>query len=206
MVLHAHQGWTLLTIDVNMLVTNRESIMKRESEAKATKYKARSGANRRSRGFLQTGGLLTNRIRGASERRGFAETRLLTHWAEIVGQSIATIARPIKVSYAREGFGATLTILASGAHAPELQMLLPKLQEKVNACYGYNAISRVRITQTTEHGFAESTSGFRHETAKPLKPISTQQSNTLKSSIEPIGDAGLRAALEKLGNNVLSKH
>jgi len=180
--------------------------MPRESATKNTKYKAGTFQKRKARGFLQTGGLLTNRIRAASERRGFAQTRLLTHWVEIVGQSIASIARPTKVSYAREGFGATLTVLTDGAHAPELQMLLPKLKEKVNACYGYNAISRIRITQVSEHRLAELSSEFERESAKPEKPLSTQHAEALKSSLEPIGDAGLRRALENLGNNVLRKH
>lgn len=180
--------------------------MPRKPDAKSAKYKPRTAPKRRPRGFLQTGGLLTNRIRAASERRGFAETRLLTHWVEIVGQSIANIARPTKVSYAREGFGATLTVLTDGAHAPELQMLLPTLKDKVNACYGYNAISRIRITQVSEHALAELGPKFEHESAKPEKPLSTQHVEALKSSLEPIGDAGLRRALENLGNNVLRKH
>jgi hypothetical protein len=40
-----------------------------------------------------------------------------------------------------------LVILTTGAQAQMLEMQLPQLREKVNACYGYNAISRIRITQ-----------------------------------------------------------
>lgn len=178
--------------------------MARKSDGNSPKGKPFKPAKRRSRGFVQTGGLLSQKIRSATERRGFAETRLLTHWAEIVGQSIAAIAHPIKVSYAREGFGATLTVLTDGARAPELQMMLPKLQEKVNACYGYSAISRIRITQTADRGFAEDRAGFTHKsTVKPT--LSEPRSAALKSSLDPIGDDSLRAALEKLGNNVLTR-
>ncbi|TMV57313.1 DUF721 domain-containing protein, partial [Thioclava sp. BHET1] len=49
------------------------------------------------RGFEQTSGLLKERIRAAGETRGFAVTRLLTHWAEIVGPEIAPLAVPVKV-------------------------------------------------------------------------------------------------------------
>lgn len=179
--------------------------MNRKPDEKTVKYKPRSARKRRSRGFLQTGGLLTQNIRSVAEQRGFAETRLLTHWAEIVGQSLALIAHPVKISYAREGMGATLTVLTDGARAPELQMMLPKLKEKVNACYGYNAISRIMITQTAEMGFAELSAGFQHKSAAPVKTLSTPRAEALKSSLEPIGDARLRASLEKLGNNVLNK-
>ncbi len=46
-------------------------------------------APRRMRGFERTSGLLQDRIRKAGETRGFAVARLLTHWAEIVGEEIA---------------------------------------------------------------------------------------------------------------------
>ena len=38
-----------------------------------------------TRGFAQAASLLVPRIRAVGEARGFAVTRLLTHWAEIVG-------------------------------------------------------------------------------------------------------------------------
>ena len=71
-----------------------------------------------SRGFKQTGGILHQSIRKATEKRGFVETRLLTHWNEIVGEDTAAISRPVKVGYGRHGFGATLTLLTNGANAP----------------------------------------------------------------------------------------
>ena len=48
----------------------------------------------KSRGFIQTGGLLKAKIRAATETRGFAETRLLTNWKDIAGPSTANICRP----------------------------------------------------------------------------------------------------------------
>ena len=175
-----------------------------KSDGKPAKGKPFEPAKRRSRGFLQTGGLVSKRIRSVGERRGFAQTRLLTHWVEIVGQSVAAIAEPVKVSYAREGFGATLTVLTDGARAPELQMMLPELKEKVNACYGYSAISRIRITQTGERGFAEQAATFAHKPSVP-KTLSAEHQAELTESLAPIGDDRLRAALEKLGKNVLNK-
>ncbi len=175
-----------------------------KSDGKKAKGKGFSPAKRRSRGFLQTGGLVSKRIRSVGERRGFAETRLLTHWAEIVGQTVAAIAQPVKVSYAREGFGATLTVLTDGARAPELQMMLPELKEKVNACYGYSAISRIRITQTAEVGFAEQAVAFTHKPVAP-KTLSVSQTAELSDSLAPVADDRLRAALENLAKNVLTK-
>ena len=43
-----------------------------------------------------------------------------------------------------------------------LEMEKEHLREKVNAVYGYNAIARIRITQTASTGFAEGQADFRH--------------------------------------------
>ena len=114
-----------------------------------------------TKGFKRTATLLSDRIRSASESKGFAQSKLLTHWAEIAGADVASIARPVEVSYGRGGMGATLTLLTTGAQAPMLEMQKEQLRAKVNAIYGYNAISRVRITQTAATGFAEGPSRFR---------------------------------------------
>ena len=45
-------------------------------------------------GFARTSSLLRGRIRKASESRGFAQARLLTHWAEIAGDKFAAISPP----------------------------------------------------------------------------------------------------------------
>ncbi len=176
--------------------------MSRDSDAKLQNDKP-SAATRRARGFTHTGGLVSDRVRGVSEKRGFAQVKLLTRWTEIVGTEIATHARPVKVSYAREGFGATLTLLVDGAHAPEIQMRLHDIQQMVNACYGYNAISRIKLTQTATHGFAELSAEF---TPKPQqKPLRPEQADALHRDTSGIADDGLRASLERLGHSILTR-
>ena len=41
-----------------------------------------------TKGFKRTNSLLSQQIRKASETRGFAQSRLLTHWAEIAGEAL----------------------------------------------------------------------------------------------------------------------
>ncbi|MGR3625617.1 MAG: DUF721 domain-containing protein [Limimaricola sp.] len=158
-----------------------------------------------TRGFAQASGLLQSRIRGASEARGFAVTRLLTHWAEIVGEDTARIAQPVKVGYGRDGLGATLTLLTTGAQAPMLSMQAETIRERVNACYGYRAISKVRITQTAPTGLAEGQAAFapapKPAPARPDPQVKAQAAKTA----EGVGDTELRLALEALAANVLSK-
>ena len=159
-----------------------------------------------TRGFSRAATLMQTRIRTASETRGFAVTRLLTHWSEIVGEDTARIATPVKVGYGRGGLGATLTVLTTGAQATMLQMQSEQIRDKVNACYGYRAISRIHITQTAPTGFAEGQASFTHAPkSAPAGPDPAVQGQA-RQMAENVENPDLRLALESLCANVLSKH
>ncbi len=163
--------------------------------------------NRRAstKGFTRTSSLLTQRIRTASESRGFAQSRLLTHWVEVAGEDIAAISRPVEVSYGRQGMGATLTLLTTGANAPVLEMEKEKLRSRVNAVYGYNAIARIRVTQTAPTGFAEGQVEFRRSKADAPRPADPALREKAKAFASPVEDEGLRRALALLVENILNK-
>ncbi|WP_299423530.1 DUF721 domain-containing protein [uncultured Shimia sp.] len=159
-----------------------------------------------TKGFSRTSSLLQERIRKASESRGFAESRVLTHWAEIVGEDTARICQPVDVKYSRQGFGATLTVLTTGAQAPMLEMQKETLRTRINTAYGYNAITHMRITQTAPTGFAEGQAVFG---AAPKAEKPKPDAATCAEAAEvaaPVGDDDLRQALERLAQNVISKN
>ena len=157
-------------------------------------------------GFKRSAALLAPQIRKATETRGFAVSRVLTHWAEIVGEDIAAICRPVEVSYGRQGFGATLSVLTTGAQAPMLEMQKDQLRERVNAAYGYNAIARIRLTQTAPTGFAEGQASFAHRApARPERPPDPATTRAAAGLAAPVRDDDLRTALEELGQNILSR-
>ena len=159
----------------------------------------KSGKLRRARGPERAGQLLSRQIQTAAESRGFAVSRLLTHWAEIAGTDIARVAQPVEMSYGR-GFGATLTLLVPGSHAPMLEMQKARLRDKVNAVYGYNAVSRIRITQTAPQGFAERQAIYEARPAEAPKEVVEAAHRT----VEGIENDTLRDALEALGRNILN--
>lgn len=165
-------------------------------QAKGTQFQPK-----RSRRFTHASTLIAPQLRKASEAKGFAQIRLLTEWEEIVGADIAALARPLKVSYAKKGFGATLVVLVTGAAAPQVQMMVPQILQRVNACYGYSAISRVTLTQTAPTGFAEGQSAFAHKTPEK-KRIAPEVEKKMRSDLREVGDEGLRAALLSLGKNI----
>jgi hypothetical protein len=162
------------------------------------------GKTRRNRGFEATSNLLKDRIRTAGETRGFAVTRLLTAWAEIVGTELAAITRPVKIGYGKGGMGAALTLLTTSTNAPMVQMQLPVIKEKVNACYGYAAISRISLTQTAPMGFAEGQASFTHAPAPKTAPDPAIKAEAVRIATG-VHDNALRDALESLTQNFLSR-
>lgn len=166
----------------------------------------RGGSSPRCRGFALAGGLVQPQIRKASESRGFTVSRLVTHWAEVVGEDVARLCRPVKVAYGRTGMGATLTLLARGAAGPMLQAQLPAIRDRVNACYGYTAISQIRLTQTSATGFAEGAAAYapapRADTASAP---SEDAERAARAATEGVTDPDLRAALAGLGARILTR-
>ncbi len=156
-------------------------------------------------GFARTSNLLQKQVRAASESRGFAQSRVLTHWEEIVGTDIAAMSRPVEISYGRGGLGATLSVLTNGANAPLLQMKREELRNKINAVYGNNAIARIRVTQTAKTGFAEGQVDFTHRKKTEKPAPSPEAVAKAQTATHDVADEGLRAALERLATNVISK-
>ncbi len=182
------------------------------------------------KGFLQAGSLLEIGLRQSMAKRGFGESRVLTHWAEIVGADIARIAEPLKLNYPKDGFGADLVVLCVGANAPVVQMRSDDIIERVNSCYGYRAIARVKITQTrgkhaggkhasvahsamsqsnllpqgglVPSGFAEEATPFQHRTKADILRVSKKQD--MHRALSNVQNPALKTALESLGESVFS--
>lgn len=205
----------------NVVLTNRQQTSAMNAQ----------NHHKRNRGFRSATDLVARRVRAVAQKRGFSESRLLTHWAEIVGHEIATMAWPVSVKYGYGHFGATLTLLTSGACAPVVALHEARIRESVNACYGYTAIGRVRVTQTSPHGFAEGAQAvFRGAPATapapsrgappasrgaPAAPNGAAQPDRTRTptpsgpnqadiDVGDVRDPRLRAALERFGASVFA--
>jgi hypothetical protein len=155
---------------------------------------------RKARGFVRAGGLIDAQVRVCAGKRGFVQARLRALWPDIAGPEFAAICAPVKLARTRGPAGGLLTVAVSGPHAPQLQMLLPLLRERINAALGAGTVGRIQLTQAV-HGFAEPPRAFSPEAPAPppadLGPMA--------ASLSTIGDDGLRDALETLARNVVSR-
>jgi hypothetical protein len=166
----------------------------------------------RTGSFKTTADLLRARIRAAGEARGFAATRLLTHWEEIVGEDLARLARPKDIRYGRgrsrkgadgaDPQGATLVLEVAGPAALRLEMERERIRERVNAVYGYAAIAAIRIVQMGPLGFSKPSDAFA--APPPAAPDPDLASRAAPLAAE-VGDTELRLALAALAANVLAK-
>jgi hypothetical protein len=155
---------------------------------------------RKARGFVRAGGLIEAQMRTCAGKRGFAQARLRALWPDIAGPEFAAICAPVRLARARGPAGGLLTLAVDGPHAPQLQMLLPLLRERINGALGPGTVGRIQLTQAA-HGFAEPPTRFEPPSSTLPPPDLGQVAGTLSS----IGDGPLRAALETLARNVLSR-
>jgi hypothetical protein len=174
---------------------------RRDGKGKPAAGASMAAPPRIGRGFVRAGGLIEPQMRTAAARRGFAQARLRALWPEIAGPEFAAICAPVKLARARGPAGGLLTVAVEGAHAPQLQMLLPLLRERVNAALGPGSVGRIQLTQST-HGFAEAPAPWRG--APPAAGgAEGEVPPEVEGTLSSIGDGDLRDALETLARNVL---
>lgn len=161
---------------------------------------ARGQPARRARGFTRAGGLIETQMRTAAAKRGFVQARLRALWPEIAGPDFATITTPVKLTHARGPAGGLLTLAVSGAHALQVQMLIPILRDRVNAALGPGTVGRIQLTHAN---------GDPAERARPAAPEPDPgpppDLGPVADSLSTIGDDELRSALETLARNVVRR-
>jgi hypothetical protein len=102
------------------------------------------------------GEFVPNLMRPAFEKFGFPAAAILTDWAAIAGPELASYTAPERLKWPRKTAGAAdvasekgalLILRVAGARALEVDHLRPRLIERINAAFGYRAVSEIRIIQ-----------------------------------------------------------
>jgi hypothetical protein len=138
----------------------------------------------------------------AARARGFATTALLSDWPAIVGSELARFTVPDRINWPRrrddgeaesprKGHrteGATLVLRIEGPRAIEVQHRAGQILERVNAYFGYRAVTEMRFLQAPIARAAKR--------APAPKPRLDSYSLPNSAGIEY---EGLRRALSRLG-------
>ncbi len=151
--------------------------------------------NSKLRGTPHINKFLWKIAKPAMRRRGFSDQTLMEHWSTIVGENLAALSQPIRLS--RKGMGkasgAVLTVKVEGAMALEIQHFSPQIIERLNSYYGYLAISKLNIVQ-----------GPLYTRPAPHIPKPPKQGmvNKLSATMQDIESPRLRQALARLSLRV----
>lgn len=114
------------------------------------------------RGVRAIGQFVEELTRPAFAKYGFSAAVILTQWPAIVGPELAAYTSPERLKWPRKTDhddedddyddasrrgGATLILRVSGPRAIEIQHRSHELVERVNAAFGFRAVTQIRIIQ-----------------------------------------------------------
>lgn len=152
----------------------------------------------------------------AFEKFGFATAAVLTDWTSIVGHEIAACTAPERLRWPRPvdeaaetrsskgrgraaapaKTGATLLLRVEPARALDVQYRTTQIIERINAYFGYLAVTDIRLTQAP---LAKAPVARPRATALGVSPKAVIRKALAPDETARIEDADLRAALERLG-------
>jgi hypothetical protein len=136
-------------------------------------------------------------IAPSAKARGFAIGRIVSHWHDIVGD-VSSWCRPDAVSFPRDSrTDGTLRLRIASGRGPQAQALSDVIIDRVNANFGYRAISRISLVQTLSKP-------VHPVSAKPAPELNQTQHDiwTLDDKLKDVKSPELRAALRRLGSPV----
>ena len=148
----------------------------------------------RKKRMTRLAGMIDGMVAPSVQKRGFIISRLVSQWPVIAGD-IAVWSRPAQMNLSRDGGGTLKLAIASGYGPIALQMKQPIIQ-RVNAAFGYRAISDVVFVQTLPPPKADTAGHMTPATSPKTDPKRIWE---LDAKLEKVSSPELRAALRRLG-------
>ena len=145
-------------------------------------------------------------VRNILGKNGIMQLEILSRWEEIAGADLAVYSFPEKIDFrANQRSGGIVHLLVpSGAFALELQHREQQILAKINAYFGYGAVSSLRIRQDSEIDFNKLRRAPRQE-KEDLRLVSAAEKNYIQEMSRDVQDTKLKEILIKLGYSVFQK-
>lgn len=150
----------------------------------------------------RAGRALQGLIKELDAKFGRGAGALEPRWREIVGDRLARVTRPQKLTKGRGGAGGVLELRVAGAAALLVQHQSEDILQRVNLFLGAGSVDRLRIAQGPIKPLADAPKKPVRRSAPP--PLPAHQEAALKASVAAAPD-GLKTSLERLGRAVLSR-
>ncbi len=132
-------------------------------------------------------------ISKALGKQGFAVAAIISEWAEIVGEKLADDVTPQRISYPQDHSGGTLHVRSTSAMATEIQHLEPRILERINGYFGFQAVTRLKIHHSSRPKPEPEPAVEASEASEAQLP------QAIDSQIAHIEDPAIRDALRSLG-------
>ncbi|WP_374515538.1 DUF721 domain-containing protein, partial [Brevundimonas sp.] len=148
----------------------------------------------------KAGRALQGLIRELDAKLGRGAGALEPRWREIVGERLARVTRPQKLTRGRDGRGGTLELRVAGPAALLVQHQSEEILQRVNLFLGPGSVEKLRIAQGPVKPLADAPAPPRRKAVQPPLPAAVEAE--LKTSVETAPDL-LKGPLERLGRAVL---
>lgn len=138
-------------------------------------------------------------------KKGMIIADILTIWEQIVGEEMAAYSLPRKIDFKKneKSNGIIHIVVPGGAFALELQHRENFLLEKINAYFGYQAVTGMRIIQDANLKIKIKEIN-QPKVKKSL--VSLEEQNYINSLTEEIIDPELKNTLVRLGESVFNQN
>lgn len=135
--------------------------------------------------------MLDGMVAPSVRKRGFVMSRLVSEWPAIAGD-IAGWSRPSRLALQRDG-GGKLTVAIRSGFGPLALHMHDSLTQRVNAAFGYRAVSEIIFVQTLPPLAAAK------KAPDTLVQTAIHDIWELDSKLEKVDSPEIRAALRRLG-------
>jgi hypothetical protein len=152
----------------------------------------------------KAGQALAKTIRELDEKFGRGAAALEPRWREIVGEQLARVTRPQKLTKGRGSSGGVLELRVAGPAALLVQHQSEDILQRVNLFLGPGSVSRLTIAQGPVKPLPETGRPARGRALRRLPPLSAATEAELETTLNDAPE-GLKAALQRLGRAVLSQ-
>lgn len=171
------------------------------TEAEAREILSRRRTRPAPKPAPKAGRALQGLIKELDGKLGRGAGALEPRWREIVGERLARVTRPQKLTKGRGENGGTLELRVAGPAALLVQHQSEEILQRVNLFLGPGTVDKLRIAQGPVKPLPDSPVTPARKAAAAA-PLPAHQEAELKASIADAPD-GLREVLERLGRAVL---
>jgi hypothetical protein len=138
-------------------------------------------------------------IRRLDERFGKGTSALSARWREIVGETLARHTEPVRLVKGRAGGPSALEIRVAGPAAAIIQHQAPEILGRAALALGEARIDKLRIVQ----GPVKAAPAPAQPRPGRKGPLDAAAEAELSKGLEPLEDGPLKAALARLGREVM---